>query len=98
MPFGGTDCSLPMLHAIENKLDVDAFIVYTDSETWAGNIHPFQALKKYRKVMNKPNAKLIVVGMVANEFSIADPSDRNMLDVVGFSTDTPSAMSSFIAE
>ncbi len=35
LPFGGTDCALPMLHALEKGLKVDAFVVYTDSETWA---------------------------------------------------------------
>ncbi|MGO9986504.1 MAG: TROVE domain-containing protein, partial [Rhodomicrobium sp.] len=43
LPFGGTDCALPMLHAMEKGLKVDAFVVYTDSETWAGKIHPVQA-------------------------------------------------------
>ncbi len=96
MPFGGTDCALPMLYATAKKLDVDAFVVYTDSETWAGSVHPHQALAEYRRTMNKPQAKLIVVGMVSNEFTIADPKDAGMLDVVGFSTDVPSVVSSFI--
>lgn len=93
-PWGGTDCALPMLYAIEKKLHVDTFIVYTDSETWAGNIHPTQALAKYRKEFN-PNAKLIVVGMNSNGFTIADPNDRGMLDVVGFDTATPNIIASF---
>ncbi|MEZ4633117.1 MAG: hypothetical protein R2880_20800 [Deinococcales bacterium] len=42
------------------------------------------------------SAKLIVVGMVVNNFSIADPNDAGMLDVVGFSTDTPSVIADFI--
>ena len=46
LPFGGTDCALPMLHALEKGLKVDAFVVYTDSETWAGKIHPVQALPR----------------------------------------------------
>jgi len=95
LPFAGTDCALPMLYATENNIDVDAFIIYTDSETWAGNIHPVQALKAYRKKTGI-NAKLIVVGMVANDFTIADPEDPGMLDVVGFSTDTPQLISEFI--
>jgi 60 kDa SS-A/Ro ribonucleoprotein len=75
---------------------VDAFIIYTDNETWAGNIHPAQALKKYRNKWNN-NAKLIVVGMTSNGFSIADPNDRDMLDVVGFDTSVPQLMSDFIS-
>lgn len=31
--FGATDCSLPMVHARQHKLDVDAFVILTDSET-----------------------------------------------------------------
>lgn len=91
---GGTDCSLPMLHAAKNKADVDCFVVYTDNETWAGNIHPHIALEKYRQACGH-DAKLIVVGMTSNGFTIANPSDAGMLDVVGFDTATPQLMSDF---
>jgi 60 kDa SS-A/Ro ribonucleoprotein len=96
LPFSSTDCSLPMIDALNRKLDVDCFIVYTDNETYAGKMHPYQALQEYRKRMNKPNAKLIVVGMTATEFTIADPSDKGMLDVVGFDTAAPEIMSMFM--
>lgn len=95
IPMGGTDCALPMLWALRNKVKADAFVVYTDSETWAGNIHPVQALQQYRDTMGIA-AKLIVVGMVSNGFTIADPSDGGMLDVVGFDTATPQLMSDFV--
>ena len=95
--FGGTDCALPMIYALKNDLKFAAFVVYTDSETWAGKIHPVEALKMYRKKTGIP-AKLIVVGMEANEFSIADPDDAGMLDIVGFDTTAPSVMSDFIRE
>jgi 60 kDa SS-A/Ro ribonucleoprotein len=95
LEFGATDCALPMLYAIDNKLDIDTFIVYTDNETWAGSVHPVQALRKYRTTMNKPQAKLIVVGMTSTGFTIADPDDPGMLDVVGFDTATPNIMSDF---
>ena len=95
LSFGGTDCALPMLYAMERKLEVDAFVVYTDSETWAGSIQPFQALQQYRQQTGIP-AKLIVVGMVSNGFTIADPSDAGMLDVVGFDTNVPTIMADFV--
>jgi 60 kDa SS-A/Ro ribonucleoprotein len=94
LPMGPTDCALPMLYALERKLEVDVFVVYTDSETWHGDIHPFQALARYRQKTGIP-AKLVVVGMVANEFTIADPSDAGMLDVVGFDTTAPAVMADF---
>lgn len=97
LPFGATDCALPMLDAIKHNLQVDAFVIYTDSETWIGEIHPAQALAQYCQKSGIP-AKLVVVGMTANEFSIADPADAGMLDVVGFDTATPSAIADFIAD
>lgn len=94
LPFDGTDCSLPMAFAEKNKLDIDTFVVYTDSETWSGGIRPPQALQKYRRAL-QPKAKLVVVGMVSNEFTIADPNDAGMLDVVGFDTNTPAVIQDF---
>ena len=94
LPFSGTDCALPMLWALENKVEIDTFVVYTDNETWSGKVHPSQALRRYRDTMGIP-AKLVVVGMVSNDFSIADPRDAGMLDVVGFDTATPNVISDF---
>jgi len=94
LPFGGTDCAQPMLWALEQRVEVDTFVIYTDSETWAGSIHPAQALREYRQRMGIP-AKLVVVGMVSNGFSIADPGDAGMLDVVGFDTATPTVIGEF---
>jgi len=93
--FGGTDCALPMVHATKNKIPADVFVVYTDNETWHGNIHPSQALRQYRQVMGI-DAKLIVVGMTATQFTIADPKDRGMLDVVGFDASVPEVMGAFL--
>lgn len=94
LSFGGTDCSLPMLDALKKKMEVDTFVVYTDNETWAGSMHPSQALQKYRQETGIP-AKLIVVGMATTEFTIADPNDAGMLDVVGFDASAPAVMADF---
>lgn len=96
LPFGRTDCALPMLAAEQTGMEIDTFVVYTDSETWFGQIHTAQALARYRQKTGI-DAKLIVVGMVANEFSIADPNDPGMLDVVGFDTAAPNVIADFSA-
>ena len=96
LPFGATDCALPMLWALEHGVEADAFVVYTDSETWFGKIHPVQALAEYRRKTGIP-ARLVVVGMVSNGFSIADPHDGGMLDVVGFDSATPQVIADFVA-
>ena len=94
LTFGGTDASLPMTWALANKVNVDTFVVLTDSETWAGKIQPVQALVKYRQATGI-NAKLIVVGMTSTGFTIADPTDAGMLDVVGFDGAAPALMAQF---
>jgi 60 kDa SS-A/Ro ribonucleoprotein len=94
LPFGGTDCALPMQYARARAREVDTFVIYTDSETWAGRLHPAQALRDYRRASGI-DARLVVVGMVSNGFSIADPNDPGMLDVVGFDTATPQLVSDF---
>jgi 60 kDa SS-A/Ro ribonucleoprotein len=95
LPFQGTDCSLPTIWARENGVNVSAFITYTDSETWAGNIHPAQALRQYRSEF-VGDAKAVVVGMTSNGFTLADPNDRGMLDVVGFDTTAPAVIADFV--
>jgi len=94
LPFGGTDCALPMVEALKHRWAVDTFVVYTDSETWAGEIHPAQALRQYRERMGIA-AKLVVVAMASNGFTIADPDDAGMLDVVGFDAATPQVITDF---
>ncbi len=96
IPMGATDCALPMLWALQHKVQADVFVIYTDSETWFGKVHPVAALTRYRQETGIA-ARLVVVGMVSNDFTIADPSDAGMLDVVGFDTATPQLISDFAA-
>jgi 60 kDa SS-A/Ro ribonucleoprotein len=95
MPFDRTDCSLPMRWALTKQVEVDTFIIYTDSETNMGG-HPAEALRQYRS-KSGINARLVVVGMTSNGFSIADPNDGGMLDVVGFDSAAPSLIADFSA-
>lgn len=94
--WDSTNCALPMLWAKDKPIDVDCFTIYTDSETWSGDIHPHQALQNYRQAHGIP-ARLVVCGMVSNGFSIADPDDAGELDLVGFDTATPQLISDFAA-
>jgi len=97
LPFGSTDCALPMIWAAANKRDFDAIVVLTDNETWAGRMHPFQALKNYRNEVGH-DVKEVVVGMTATNFSIADPTDPSSLDVAGFDAAVPNLISDFVAD
>ena len=62
-----------------------------------GQDSPVQALREYREKTDIA-AKLVVVGMVSNGFSIAVPEDAGMLDVVGFDTPTPALVADFIRQ
>ena len=96
LPFGATDCAMPVLDAMEKKMPVDCFLILTDGETWAGRVHPAQALRDYRKQTGIP-AKMVVAAFVANGLSIADPEDAGMMDVVGFDTAIPQIIADFCA-
>ena len=91
---GPTDCALPMIYATENKIPVDTFVVYTDNETWCGDVHPARALEDYRQATGR-DAKLVACGMTATNYSVADPDDPGMLDVVGFDASAPAVISKF---
>jgi 60 kDa SS-A/Ro ribonucleoprotein len=94
--FGGTDISLPMTWAKKNKMEVDTFVVITDNETWAGRVKPFQALKQYRSAMGI-DARLAVFGVASTDFTIADPTDKGMMDFVGFDSNAPKVLADFSA-
>jgi len=92
--FGRTNCALPMTHALNNRIEVDTFAIITDNETWFGDIHPHVALKNYRLTMGI-DAKLVVMAMTATPFTIADPSDAGMLDIVGMDASVPKLITEF---
>lgn len=93
LPFGITDCAQPMIWAKQKKIPVEAFQIWTDNCTWCGDIHPHQALREFRTSLG--SASLAVVGCTSTGFTIADPSDAGMLDVVGFDSATPNLLASF---
>lgn len=94
--FGGTDCSLPMVWAEKEGVAIDTFAVFTDNETYAGRIHPHQALVSYRKATGIA-ARQAVFGVSATNFTIADPKDTGTMDFVGFDASAPAVFADFSA-
>ncbi len=98
-PFGSTRCSAAMEYAIQNRLPVDAFGIFTDNETNSDyNLPPHKTVELYRQKSGKKNAKLFVVGTTSTNISIANPLDPNMLDVAGFDADAPRVIMDFIGQ
>ena len=95
LPYGGTDCSLPMQWAAQTRTEVDVFQISSDYETWAGSMHPHEALENYRQKMGI-NARMQVVAVAPNEYSFwhykapeSVATDLGVLDVSGFDADVP---------
>lgn len=94
LDFGGTDCALPFLWAHKQDRDYDTVIIYTDNESWAGEIHTYQALKSYRRKVGH-DVRMIAVALSATNYSVADPEDAHSLDVVGFDSAVPNLIADF---
>lgn len=94
---GGTDCAIPIHFALHRRIPVDAFVIYTDSETWYGSEHPSVALERYRNAMGIP-AKLVVVAMASTKVSVGNSKDPLTLNVAGFDTAVPGVIAAFLSE
>ena len=56
--FGATNCALPMLWAMENKVkDIDVFIIYTDNETW----YVFQGMQSRNSCVQRETSSSITL-------------------------------------
>lgn len=93
----GTDCSLPYQYARQNNRKVDAFIQYTDTQSWYGNTHTYQALNAYRQNSGIQSHNVEVV-MAPYGQTLNAPDDPRSLSVVGFDTAAPTLISEFISD
>ncbi len=92
---GSTDGSVPLSWALKNKIKVDAFVNYTDNETWCGEQKVFQALKEYRKSMGI-EAKMITMATTGTGYGVGETKDEGSLDIVGFDSSAPQTATQFI--
>lgn len=92
---GGTDLAAPIAYALARNFFLDAIVIITDNETWAGKEHAQQALARYRATIN-PMAKIIVISSAANGGSIINPKDELAMGIAGFDPNIPQLISDFI--
>lgn len=92
---GGTDLALPVRYALDKEIVLDAFVIYTDSETWAGHRHLDSLYDEYRKKVNA-NVKMLVASMESNVYTVGDPNDPSVLQVVGLDASVPQVIASFL--
>ena len=106
---GGTDVSSPVRWAMGDDgypgliyrgekvhpQEFDAFVILTDGETWAGNMHTSQVLEQDRRAVN-PAAKLICCSMAANHANIVDPRDPLSFGCAGLDANLPVMVAEFV--
>jgi 60 kDa SS-A/Ro ribonucleoprotein len=91
---GGTDCGIPFIGAFQKGWEVDLFVSFTDSETWAGSRHVYPLLCEYR-AKTGIKSRAINVAMAANSFTNFDIGDPLCLEIAGFDTSVPAVISHF---
>lgn len=92
---GGTQCALPILWALAEKHIFDGIVLLTDSETWYGSPHTFQALQEYRKQVNA-YTRFVSVQMTSTATLLIPPDDPLSLTMVGFDTTGPQVLHAFL--
>lgn len=91
---GMTNLGSGIEYLIDKKIKVDTIVYYTDNEVNAGR-QVVQLFDKYKRLVNK-DARFVAVAFEANNFSVADPSRDDMLDVAGFDSNTVNVINSFV--
>ena len=92
--WGATDISNGIRYLEKSNKHVDAIVVITDNDINTGE-KPLVALNSYRLKIGNPNVKLITLAVQLNDLTIADPSDKGMLDMCGFDTNSYQVMHAF---
>ena len=94
---GGTDVSLPFQYLIQNNLQkkVDAVIMLTDSESWAGGRHTFELVDQIRQT--NPDFKAVEV-QLAPGYHKQLRGHANELLVSGFDASVYGVVSEFISQ
>ena len=95
LPKGGTDLAKPFEYLQTQRYDVDAVVTLTDDETWAGKIHPAQALANYRRSVGH-GVKNVIMSMVPTAHSIGDHGDSDTLQLVGLDSSAPAIITGFL--
>jgi 60 kDa SS-A/Ro ribonucleoprotein len=95
--WGATDISNGIRYLEKSNKHVDAIVVITDNDINTGK-KPLVALNSYRAKIGNPNVKLITLAVQLNDLTIADPSDKGMLDMCGFDTNSYQVMHAFTHE
>jgi 60 kDa SS-A/Ro ribonucleoprotein len=93
---GGTDLSVPARWLEKERIEVDAIVLLTDSETWAGDEHPAEALASYRRKIGLP-VRNVVASLTATGYSVGEPQDPLTLQCAGLDASLPEVIRGFVS-
>jgi len=79
------------------RLRINAFCRLRACRIARASVGGAAALRRYRERTGIA-AKLAVVALTSTGFTIADPADAGMLDVVGFDSAAPALIGDFVAD
>lgn len=94
---GGTDCSIPIQHALTMK-KVDAIIVISDNESWSNTYsgRGTASMNLWRQVQQKnPDAKLINIDITPSK-STQVTNEKNVINIGGFSDAVFNVLSNYM--
>jgi hypothetical protein len=83
--------------ATNEQLDFDVFVIYTNL-LLSRDLNVNSIIANYRKTLNKPNTKLIVVSLVASLEPVCSFNDPLSIDILGFRYETPNIIFNFISD
>jgi 60 kDa SS-A/Ro ribonucleoprotein len=92
---GGTALAAGFEWAAHQRLNVDGVVLFSDMETWAGQMHSAQAWKQYQRQVN-PDARAVFATLVPTGHTIADPGDESALNVVGVNASLPQIVAGWV--
>ena len=96
---GATYTGAPLHYLLNNKIDVEGIVSFTDGVTWAhtyGGGHVAQLLPQYAGEVRHP-VRFVNCAMSANKVTDADPSNKDMLETAGLDANIPTLVGEFLA-
>ena len=86
-----------MTWLIDNKIDANAIVMFTDNDTWAGDKDPYGELQRYRQMVKHP-VKAAVVAFTAGDYSVfRSKDDPDCIDIAGADASIAKVLEDFLS-
>lgn len=107
---GATYTAAPLHYLLNNRVDVEGIVSFTDNETWAGGRSAMygyrysgkhsgkvsELLPQYSREVGHP-VRLINCAVTATSCTDVDPNNKDMLETAGLDSNIPTLVGEFLA-